>query len=249
MPLSKSRSLAIAAVFALAGWACSANADSIPPPPLTANQIVTQMLHHNQARDEQLRHYQSTRHYQVQYKGFSTSIVAAMDVDFQFDAATGKSYRIVSRSGSKFLCDKVLKRAVDSEIEASRDKSSTALSSANYTFQLLGIENLSGRPAFILDVAPIAPSKFLYKGKVWVDAADFAVVKIEASPARNPSVWISRTLIDFKNEKTGDFWLPAQNRSETKVRIGGTAVLTIDYGAYRVVPEATVASSLVTTRR
>jgi hypothetical protein len=28
------------------------------------------------------------------------------------------------------------------------------------------------------------------------------------------------------------------SRSETKVRIGGTAVLIIDYGTYQIVPEA-----------
>ena len=71
-----------------------------------------------------------------------------------------------------------------------------------------------------------------------MDAADFAVVKIDAEPAKNPSVWISRTEINFTNAKTGDFWLPEQNRSETKVRIGGTAVLTIVYGPYQVDPEA-----------
>jgi hypothetical protein len=37
------------------------------------------------------------------------------------------------------------------------------------------------------------------------------------------------------NTDVGGFWLPQQNRSETKVRIGGTAVMRIDYGAYRVV--------------
>jgi hypothetical protein len=29
--------------------------------------------------------------------------------------------------------------------------------------------------------------------------------------------------------------LPEKNRSETKVRIGGTAMLTIDYGSYQIV--------------
>jgi hypothetical protein len=33
--------------------------------------------------------------------------------------------------------------------------------------------------------------------------------------------------------RTDGFWLPERNRSETKVRIGGTAVFTIDYGTYR----------------
>jgi hypothetical protein len=69
-----------------------------------------------------------------------------------------------------------------------------------------------------------------------VDAVDFAVVKMETEPARNPSFWISRTLIHCSSAKVDGFWLPLEVRTETKVRVGGTAVLTIDYGTYQVVP-------------
>jgi hypothetical protein len=235
----KTRGLAAGIVLILAAGVIRAEkGDSLPPAILNAAQIVDQMQLHNQARNEELKDYKSLRHYTVDYHGFSTSIAAAMDVEVAYDAASGKSFRVVSESGSKFLCDKVLKRAVDSEEEASRDKSSTALTAANYAFQLLGSENVRGRPAYILDVKPIAASKFLYRGKIWVDAVDFAVAKIEAEPAKNPSVWISRTEINFTSAKTGDFWLPEQNRSETKVRIGGSAVLTIVYGPYQVNPVA-----------
>jgi hypothetical protein len=192
------------------------------------------MQRHNQARTDKLKHLKSLRHYQVEYKGFSTTISAGMEVDYNYDASSGKSFRIVSQSGSKFLCDRVLKRAVESEKEASQDKGATALTPANYRFHLAGSENLGGRPAYILDVEPLVASKFLYRGKIWVDAADFALMKIEATPARNPSFWIARTLIQQSFAKTGDFWLPERNRSETKVRIGGTAVLTIDYGTYQI---------------
>jgi hypothetical protein len=129
-----------------------------------------------------------------------------------------------------------LKRAVDSEKEAFQDKAATALTAANYRFTMLGTENLGGRPAYILDVQPLTASKFLVKGKIWVDALEFAVVKMETEPAKSPSFWIARTLIHFTSAKTGGFWFPQQVRSETKVRIGGTAVLTIDYGSYQVVP-------------
>ena len=116
------------------------------------------------------------------------------------------------------------------------DKRATALTQANYRFQLLGAEDLHGRSTYILKVEPVAPSKFLYKGKIWVDAQEFAVAKMEVEPARNPSFWISRTIIDHSNAATDGFWLPLQNRSETKVRIGGTAVMTIDYGPYELAP-------------
>jgi hypothetical protein len=223
------------ALFLLAaGEVWAANGDTAPAANLSAAQIVEQMQRHNQARTQALKHYSSIRHYQVEYRGFSKTVVARMDVEANYDAATGKSFKIVSQSGSKLLCEKVLKRAVESEKEAAQDKGATALTPANYKFHLVGTESLGGRPAYVLDVEPVKESKFLYRGKIWVDAAEFALVKVEAEPAKNPSFWISRSRIQFTNAKMGDFWLPEKNRSETKVRIGGTAVLTIDYGSYQI---------------
>jgi hypothetical protein len=126
---------------------------------------------------------------------------------------------------------------LESEKEAAQKKALAALTEENYRFHLLGREDLGGRPAYVLEVDPINSSVFLLKGKIWVDEADFAVAKIEAQPSRNPSFWISRTLIHHTNAKRDGFWLPDKNRSETKVRIGGTAVMTIDYGTYQIVPK------------
>jgi len=223
-----------AGLVLLAGVGRPENPNTALPPTLAVPEIVDQMLRHNRAQAEQLKHYQELRHYQVQYKGFSANLVGKMDVSVTFDAASGKSFRIVSQSGSKLLCDKILKKAVDSEVEAARDQSATALTPANYKFEFAGTEGVDGRSAYILTVAPITDSKFLYKGKIWVDAADFAVVRIKAEPAKNPSFWIQRPQITFTSTKTGDFWLPTSNRSETKVRVGGTAVFTIDYGTYQI---------------
>jgi len=208
--------------------------DTVSPRALTAAQIVDQMQRHNQTQKDGLKHLKSIRHYQVEYRGFSKVIDANMEVEYNYDAASGKSLRIVKQSGSKMLYEKVLKRAVASEMEALQDKEATALTPVNYAFRLAGTENLGGRPAYVLDVHPLVASKFLYKGKVWVDATEFALLKIEAEPAKNPSFWIARTRILQTFAKTGDCWLPERNRSETKVRIGGTAVFTIDYGKYEI---------------
>jgi hypothetical protein len=201
---------------------------------LPVDQIIERMQQHEANQSRELKHYEAIRHYQVQYKGLGTSIAAKMDVDIDFDNVSGKHLRIVSQSGSRLLCDKVLKRAVSSEEEASKDRASTALTPANYRFQLAGSEQLDGRLTYILQVDPLKPSKFLYRGKVWVDAADYAVAKIEVEPAKNPSFWISSTQIESTNSKTDGMWLPQKNRSVSKIRIGGAAVLTIDYGTYRL---------------
>ncbi len=206
------------------------------PRSLTPAQIVDQLQKHNQLRTDGLKQYKTLRRYSVDYHGL-TKLEAQMDVEVTYDAATGKSFRIIAQSGSNLLYEKVLKRAVESEKEAAQDKTSTALTEKNYRFHLAGIEQVANRPAYILSVEPITASKFLVRGKVWVDAADFAVVKMETEPAKSPSFWISRTLISSTCVRAGGFWLPEKLRSETKVRLGGGAVLTIDYGNYEIVPQ------------
>ena len=211
-----------------------AASQSPAPPGLSLPQILDKMERHNQHQAQRLKRYKAVRHYEAEYRGYGSNIMGKMEVEVTFDASSGKSFQILSQSGSKLLCDKVLKKAVDSEKEASKNPAVTALTPANYKFELIGSEILNGRQSYILKVDPLKKSKFLYQGQIWVDATDFAVAKIEAAPAKNPSFWISTTLIRYSNAKTGDFWLPHQTHSETKVRIGGSAVLTIDYGTYKI---------------
>src|SRR5579871_4148878 len=51
---------------------------------LTSSQIVDEMTRHNEARAEGLRHYESVRTYQVEYKGYSARIAARMVVEADF---------------------------------------------------------------------------------------------------------------------------------------------------------------------
>ena len=65
------------------------------------------------------------------------------------------------------------------------------------------------------------------------------MVRIEATPAKNPSFWTKETKIEQVYAKVGDFWLPLSNRSSSDIRLGGHASFTIDYQDY----EITAASS------
>ncbi|KAA6457286.1 hypothetical protein DYQ86_23470 [Acidobacteria bacterium AB60] len=229
LPLALAGTLISVPALLCAQATSSQAADATP----TAPQIVAAMQQHNQARAAALKHFHSLRHYSVEYRGFTAKIAAQMDVDADYEAGSGKSFKIVSQSGSKLLIDKVLKRLLESETDAQKQHAGD-LTPSNYNFQLVGTEEVGSRPAYVLQVEPITDNKYLYRGKVWVDAADFAVERIEAEPAKNPSFWISSTAIHHRYEKTGVFWLPAQNESDTNIRVGGKAVLRIDYGKYDV---------------
>lgn len=213
-------------------WAQSGTAAAGTAPDTA--QIVQAIARHDQQQAQTLERYRALRHYEVEYRGFFKNLTARMDVELDYDASSGKNFRIVSESGSHTLCEKVLKRALESEKDAAQDHGAHALTPANYKFQLLGSETLDGRPTYVLQVDPVSDSPFLYRGKIWVDAADGAVSKMEVQPAKNPSFWISQTLVHQTNSRVAGFWLPLQNRSETKVRVGGKAVFTINYTSYQI---------------
>ena len=206
-------------------------------------QIVQAIERRDQRQSTTLTRYRAMRHYNVEYQGFMKHITASMDVELEYDPASGKDFKIISQSGSHMLCEKVIKRALDSEKDASHDKGSHALTQENYKFQFLGSEMVDGRTAYVLQVDPVSGSPYLYRGKIWVDASDDAVSRMEVQPAKNPSFWISQTLIHQKNFRIDGFWLPLQNQSETKVRIGGKATLTIDYGPYEIAPPQAAGSA------
>jgi hypothetical protein len=88
---------------------------------------------------------------------------------------------------------------------------------------------------WVLRVTPKVDNKFTYRGRVWVSQDDFAVVRIQGEPAKNPSFWINHASFESVYTRRGDVWLPAKNVSSSHVRIGGEATMTIEYGTYPVV--------------
>jgi outer membrane lipoprotein-sorting protein len=212
----------------------------------TVKQIVEQMKVRNRKRAEALKGYTGTRYYRLVYTGFPGDRVAEIVVDARFEAPNKKEFTVISQSGSAFIIKRVLKRLLESEQEANTEeqRARTAMTEQNYDFELLGQEVVGNRPAYVLRVIPKVDSKFLYRGKAWVDTQDFAIVKIEAEPAKRPSIWISRTQIHHVYAKIGDFWLPAENQSTTDVRLGGVAVLTIRYTNYKVSQNHAMSSRL-----
>jgi hypothetical protein len=132
---------------------------------------------------------------------------------------------------------RVLHKLLDSEQEAASDaahRDAVALSTVNYRFSLLGCAAGEAHPLYVMRVTPLRQTKFLYEGTIWIDSQDFAVTRIEAEPAKNPSFWTVRSQIHHQYEKVGEFYFPALNQTVTNVRMGGKAILTIRYLDYKL---------------
>lgn len=209
-------------------------------PSLTVDQIVSRMEEKNRERAEALRKFEGTRVYRMQYRGFFGDRDAEMTVKLNYTSPDDKVFTVISESGAKFVIDHVFKGLLDGEKEAAsvENQRRTALSAENYNFTLAGLEDTQDAAHYVLDVVPKTDYKFLYQGRVWIDAKDFAVTRVEAEPAKSPSFWVKKSEIRHRYEKVGDFWLPAENRTESLIRLGGRAVLSIDYTDYEITETA-----------
>jgi hypothetical protein len=201
-----------------------------------AREIVARIAENNRKRQQGLQSYTGQREYHLLYTGFGGRHEADLVVSVKYQSPDNKDFTAVSESGSHVIVNRVFNKILETEKEAADQKSqaSTALSEENYEFELLGQEDLDGRPAYVFHVEPKTANRLLYRGRVWVDAQDFALCKIEGEPAKRPSMWISKVEVHHRYQKIGDFWLPAQNVSNTDVRIGGHATLSIQYRDYKV---------------
>jgi len=199
-------------------------------------QVVANLIARNAERAKALESYTGRRTYRLDYHGFPENLQSQMIVKVVYQAPSTKKFTIISESGSKLLINRVLRKLLESEEEAlnAKNRQEGALNERNYDFSLMRFERTPGTSSYILAVRPKINNKFLYRGTIWVDATDFAVRRIEAEPAKNPSFWTKKSLIVQTYIKAGPFWMPSNNHTTTTVRFGGKAVLNIDYDDYEL---------------
>ena len=208
-------------------------------------QNLVQMNIH---RSQTLHGFQGTRIYRVEYQGFPGTRSAEMIVAVKYLSPGRKEFSIQSATGSKLIIDKVFKKLLEAEKEAldAEIQRRSALNGDNYLFTLVAYDRTPTGSTYVLKVEPRTNDKFLYRGRIWVDGKDFAVTRLQAEPAKNPSFWTKNSEIEQVYRKVGDFWLPARNRSISTIRLGGRAELTIDYNDYTIMGASTVTSSPAT---
>lgn len=242
---SSTRLFFLLAATVVGAFGAGVDSSSLPPSittaPLSVDQVVDNLVRKDGERAQALRHYESTRIYRLAYRGFPGDREAEMTVEATYDSPSTKSFKVISQSGSKLIIDRVFKRLLESEKEAVEPgmHARTLLNRDNYDFALIGFVssgvNIADQGSqYVLAVYPKTKSKYLYRGKVWVDGTDFAVTRIDAEPAQNPSFWTKKSEIRHEYMKVQDFWLPRRNESVSYIRLGGRATLTIEYNHYRV---------------
>jgi hypothetical protein len=195
-------------------------------------QLTARMAQMDRKRLGSLERYTGTQHYVLNNKRFKTH--AEMTVRMAYGPGGRKEFQVLSESGSEWVRKYVFGRLIRVEQESAQGAAhrETRITPDNYNFRLVGMDTANGRPCYLLDATPRTKAKYLFRGRVWVDAEDAAVTRVEGSPAQSPSFWTASVHFVHQYKKVGPYWLAASNVSQTEVRIFGSTELKVEYSDY-----------------
>jgi hypothetical protein len=132
-----------------------------------------------------------------------------------------RQYEVESSHGG--MGEKVLRDVLDHETE-NKDPRETArkeFSPDNYLFALAGREEMDGRKCFVLAMNPRRDDKDLLRGRVWVDAENFNIRRVEGNPSKSPSWWIRDLHILMSFSEVDGMWLRTFKQAVANVRFKG----------------------------
>ena len=225
-----------AALLSLLGTVSVCAAATVPVSsavPLSLDAITARMAQVDEQKHATMPDFSVMRKYVLRNSRMKKD--AEMLVRVTFSKAQGKTFQVIEANGVEGISKKVFQNLMDGEKEASKTDNLTrgSIKPQNYSFELLGTDVLAGRSCYVLGIHPKAKTKFVFNGKVWVDAEDFAVAKLEGHPAANISFWVGKPLITQTWRKTGEFWMAASNCTRSESRILGSSELTVQNTGYQ----------------
>ncbi len=203
-------------------------------PDIDESKLFTELLAHNELRNAALLGYTEQRTYEV--TDTTGKVRAQESGQMEYRAPDKKTFVTTSESGSGLVRRLALNPLIASEIEAASGKQhhDSSITPANYTFELLGEQQVGPYHCFVVRATPKRRDKYLFEGKLWIDTQDFAVVRIAGHPAKKLSFWIERADFVREYQRIDGFWLSKKDETFVKVRMYGHKVLTIDHQNYTV---------------
>jgi hypothetical protein len=220
----------LAIVLSAVTSASSQTGDSL----LSADEVIAKMLRGDVERRSQLTGYTALRRYVAVNKDRRAEMVVS--VNCSPDGT--KQFTIISEEGSSSIRKHVFYKMLSEESEMSRSETrdTSRITPANYTFNMVGRETLDTGPTYVLAIIPKTENRHLIDGKLWIDAKDYSIVRIEGQPARNPSFWLHNVHFVHTYQRVGQFWFASSTHSTSEVRIFGPSELTIDNSDYALNP-------------
>lgn len=193
------------------------------------NTIVARMIAVREGNKAQVKGYTVKRNYELLDKQEQPK--AEVVATITYHPPNDKQYNIESSSGG--IGGKVLRDILQKETESGKDEQHKELSRENYDFQFVGEEALNGRNCYVLSINPRRDDKEMIRGKIWVDAQNYNIHRIEGKTVKSPSWWIRDLYILMTFTSVDGMWLHTFTHAVADVRFKGKYVMEsrdVEYG-------------------
>lgn len=206
----------------------------------TEDRVIDGMIHEQATRFEHFEAYSRLQHYSVTTDRFG--LKAEMVARIHRDRVAGKTYEVISRSGSPVIQSHVFDALLEAEVATSK-QGGELLIRANYHFHLIGEEDFEGHKCYVLETEPKRKDKRLLKGKIWLDVEDYGVVHVEGKPSDSLSFWVGRPMVVQEFVKDSGYWWVSRRHSYIDNLWLGKSDIVIDYSDYQFEPRTVQASA------
>lgn len=227
------RSGAIAVAF-IALLLCRASAAQEP----NVADVIHRIDSAVQNRYENILGFTDIEHYSVYRGKDETRPVAEMTVRDTYKKGAGKTYTVLSQTGSSLAIRLGLKPLLDNEtaINVPGNVEKSWFTSANYAMQLKpgGIRKLNGRDCYELTVNAKRKAPNMIDGTLWVDAQDGSIVRLDGTASQKPSVFAGATHMMRDYMSLDGFPMARHAHAESNAFLVGRIVVIIDYSDYHL---------------
>jgi hypothetical protein len=190
----------------------------------------------NQARFANVQSFTDLEHYVVYRGADAVNPAAQMTVRMTYKRGTGKTYEILSQSGSTLVLKYGLLPLLDNEkaINDPAKVSQSWFTSANYAMKLKpGIpQTIDGRLSLALAVTPLRKAPNMIEGTLWIDIKDHNLVEVEGIASKSPSIFAGVAHIERHYTNMEGYAMATRARAESSSAIFGRTVISIDYSDY-----------------
>jgi hypothetical protein len=192
----------------------------------------------NRARYDNVLGFTVTEHYSVFRGNDQAHPSAEMTVKTAYKRGVGKTYTVLSQSGSELIQRFGLRPILENEkaINDPANVENSWFTSANYQIQLKpsATQIIDGRNCIALFIIPKRKAPNMIEGTLWVDARDYGNVEVEGIASRSPSVFAGSTRMMRRYTNISGYPMAAHAHAESNSFLFGRTVVTIDYTGYQI---------------
>jgi outer membrane lipoprotein-sorting protein len=191
-----------------------------------------------QARAEDVLSFTDVEHYVVFRGDDETHAAAEMTVTDTYHKGVGKSYTILSESGSAIILKFGLHPLLDNEQEINQpgNVEKSWFVSANYDMKLkqLGTVSLNGRDCYVVDIKAKRKAPNAIDGSIWVDARDGTLAQIDGVATESASALSGAAHMMREYVNVNGYSMARHARAESTSMLFGRTVVVIDYSDYQL---------------